>query len=315
MDHIKEEIKKLRRVLNDLNQRLRSPGQNGIMDDVPEVSRQVEGKESDGRGKNSMDIVRISREFKRPTTLEYVDLILDDFIEMHGDRRFSDDRAIIGGIGMLDGMPVTLIGHQKGRDVKENIERNFGMAHPEGYRKALRLMKEAERFGRPVINFIDTPGAYPGIGAEERGQAEAIAYNLYEMSGLKVPIISLITGEGGSGGALALGVADRVFMLENCIYSVISPEGCAAILWKDSTKAKAAAEAMKITSRDLYEMGIIDGIIPEPPEGAHTNPRLTARNIKQKLIETIAELLETRDPRQRVENRYLKYRKMGRFTE
>lgn len=315
MHNLKEEIKKLRSALNDLSQRIRSGRDENIMEDFSEASDRIDRLQEVEENKGTMDVVRTSREFSRPTTLDYIDMILDDFIEMHGDRRFADDKAIVGGIGWLNRLPVTFIGHQKGRDVKENIERNFGMAHPEGYRKAWRLMKEAERFHRPVINLIDTPGAYPGIGAEERGQAEAIAFNLYEMSGLKVPIISVITGEGGSGGALALGVADRVFMLENSIYSVISPEGCAAILWKDASKSAAAAEAMKITSQDLFGMGIVDGIIPEPGGGAHLDPAKTAANLKSKLLEAVEELLGISNPRQLVENRYLKYRKMGHFLE
>lgn len=262
----------------------------------------------------AIDIVRLARDTKRPTMLDYVKYMLTDFLELHGDRRFSDDLAIVGGIGFLDDIPVTIIGHQKGRDVKENVKRNFGMAHPEGYRKALRLMEEAERFGRPIINLIDTPGAYPGIGAEERGQAEAIAYNLYRMSAMKTPIISVVTGEGGSGGALALGVADRVYMLSNTIYSVISPEGCASILWRDATKAPDAAEALKLTSRDLYRLGIIDDIIEEPEGGAHTDYENSARRLKATLLAGLKELL-VKDSETLLEERYRKYRKMGVFEE
>lgn len=262
----------------------------------------------------AIDIVRLARDTKRPTMLDYVKYMLTDFLELHGDRRFSDDLAIVGGIGFLDDIPVTMIGHQKGRDVKENVKRNFGMAHPEGYRKALRLMEEAERFGRPIINLIDTPGAYPGIGAEERGQAEAIAYNLYRMSAMKTPIISVVTGEGGSGGALALGVADRVYMLSNTIYSVISPEGCASILWRDATKASDAAEALKLTSRDLYRLNVVDDIIEEPEGGAHTDYEFTAKRLKAALIEGLKELLDL-DCATLLEERYQKYRKMGVFAE
>ena len=262
----------------------------------------------------AINIVRLARHIKRPTTLDYIKLIITDFLELHGDRRFSDDLAIVGGIGFLADIPVTIIGHQKGRNVKENVKRYFGMAHPEGYRKALRLMEEAERFGRPVINLIDTPGAYPGLGAEERGQAEAIAYNLYTMSALKTPIISVVTGEGGSGGALALGVADRVYMLSNTIYSVISPEGCASILWRDAGKADEAAEALKLTARNLYNLEIIDHIIEEPGGGAHENYETTAKRLKSALLAGLKELLGL-DVDTLLEQRYRKYRNMGVFSE
>ncbi len=263
---------------------------------------------------SAMDVVKLARHTKRPTTLDYIGIIFKDFLELHGDRRFSDDSAIVGGIGFLDDIPVTVIGHQKGRNVKENVARNFGMAHPEGYRKALRLMEEAERFGRPVITFIDTPGAYPGIGAEERGQAEAIAYNLYQMSALKVPTLAVVTGEGGSGGALGLGVTDRVYMLANTIYSVISPEGCASILWRDAGKANEAAEALKLTAEHLLELGVIDGIIPEPSGGAHEDYDFTARRIKGTILPALKELLAV--PQDTLlERRYDKYRQMGIFEE
>jgi len=262
----------------------------------------------------AIDIVRLARHTKRPTALDYIRLMIDDFLELHGDRRFKDDLAIVGGIGFLDKIPVTIIGHQKGRNVKENVKRNFGMAHPEGYRKAMRLMEEAERFGRPVINMIDTPGAYPGLGAEERGQAEAIAYNLYRMSALKTPIISVVTGEGGSGGALALGVADRVYMLSNTIYSVISPEGCASILWRDAAKAGEAAEALKLTAHNLYKLKIIDGIIEEPAGGAHEDHETTARRLKTTLLSALKELLKL-DVDTLLDKRYRKYRKIGVFSE
>jgi acetyl-CoA carboxylase carboxyl transferase subunit alpha len=262
----------------------------------------------------AIDIVRLARHNRRPTTLEYINFMLKDFLEIHGDRRFSDDPAVVGGIGFLDDIPVTIIGHQKGKNVKENVKRNFGMAHPEGYRKSLRLMEEAERFGRPVITLIDTPGAYPGLGAEERGQAEAIAYNLYKMSTLKVPIIAVVTGEGGSGGALALGVADRVFMLSNSIYSVISPEGCASILWRDSAKSDEAAEALKVTAQSLYELSVIDGIIEEPKGGAHENHEAAAKRLKKTLMSALKELLQL-DEETLLEQRYQKYRQMGVFSE
>ncbi len=262
----------------------------------------------------AMDIVKLARNTKRPTTLDYIQHIITDFLELHGDRRFRDDLAIVGGVGFLDDIPVTIIGHQKGRNVKENVKRNFGMANPEGYRKAMRLMEEAEKFGRPVINLIDTPGAYPGLGAEERGQAEAIAYNLYKMSTLKTPIISVITGEGGSGGALALGVADRVYMLSNTIYSVISPEGCASILWRDASKAADAAEALKLTAASHYEFKIIDDIIEEPAGGAHENHETTAKRLKSTLLSGLRELLEL-DQETLLNQRYKKFRNMGIYTE
>jgi acetyl-CoA carboxylase carboxyl transferase subunit alpha len=262
----------------------------------------------------AINIVRLARHIKRPTTLDYIKLIITDFLELHGDRRFKDDLAVVGGIGFLRDIPVTVIGHQKGRNVKENVKRNFGMAHPEGYRKALRLMEEAERFGRPIINFIDTPGAYPGLGAEERGQAEAIAYNLYKMSALKTPIISIVTGEGGSGGALGLGVSDRIYMLSNTIYSVISPEGCASILWRDATKSDQAADALKLTAQDLYEFKIIDDIIEEPGGGAHEDHETTARRIKATLLFALRELLEL-DLDTLLNQRYEKFRKMGVYSE
>jgi len=264
--------------------------------------------------RKAIDIVRLARHTRRPTTLDYIKYMITDFLELHGDRRFNDDPAIVGGIGFLEEIPVTIIGHQKGRNVTENVKRNFGMANPEGYRKAMRLMEEAERFGRPVINLIDTPGAYPGIGAEERGQAEAIAYNLYQMSGLKTPIISVITGEGGSGGALALGVADKVYMLSNTIYSVISPEGCASILWRNAAQADEAAEALKLTAYHLYEQKIIDGIIEEPAGGAHEDYETTAKRLRNTLLGGLKDLL-VMDVDTLLEKRYKKYRKMGAFEE
>lgn len=262
----------------------------------------------------AIDIVKLARHTKRPTTLDYIKYMISEFLEIHGDRRFSDDLAVVGGIGFLGDIAVTIIGHQKGRNVKEHMKRNFGMAHPEGYRKAMRLMEEAERFGRPVINLIDTPGAYPGIGAEERGQAEAIAYNLYKMSTLKTPIISVITGEGGSGGALALGLADRVYMLSNTIYSVISPEGCASILWRDAGKADEAAEALKLTAPHLVKINVIDKIIPEPGNGAHEDHEVTAKRLKTALVSGLKELLAL-DVETLLEQRYQKYRQMGVFSE
>jgi acetyl-CoA carboxylase carboxyl transferase subunit alpha len=235
-------------------------------------------------------ISQLSRHPLRPYTQDYIDAVVDDFEELHGDRAYADDHAIIGGLGRIGDKSVVVIGHQKGRDTKEKIHRNFGMPRPEGYRKALRLMKMAERFSLPVITFIDTPGAYPGIGAEERGQSEAIARNLFEMAGLRTPIIATVIGEGGSGGALAIGVADRVMMMQYSTYSVISPEGCASILWKSAEKASIAAEAMSITSSDLKGHGLIDEIVPEPLGGAHRDPKAAARNLKASLLEAINSL-------------------------
>ncbi len=260
------------------------------------------------------EILKIARHPNRPTTMDYIDLICDKFIELHGDRNFADDKALIGGIAKLSGMPVTIIGHQKGKDTKDNIERNFGMAHPEGYRKALRLMKQAEKFNRPIINFINTPGAYPGVGAEERGQAEAIAKNMMEMTGLEVPIIVVIIGEGGSGGALGIGVGDKVFMLEYTYYSVCSPEACASILWKDSNQAKKASKALKITPDDLKEIGIIDDIIAEPARGAHTDHQKSAELLKDKLVSELKELNQI-ETNQLLEDRYNKFRKIDSLSK
>ncbi|MGL4731075.1 MAG: acetyl-CoA carboxylase carboxyltransferase subunit alpha [Clostridium sp.] len=260
------------------------------------------------------DRVTIARKIERPTSLDYINNVFEDFIEFHGDRFYGDDLSIVGGIAKFKGMPVTVIAHQKGKNTKENILRNFGMPKAEGYRKALRLMKQAEKFKRPVICLVDTPGAFCGIEAEERGQGEAIAKNLFEMSNLKTPIISIVIGEGGSGGALALAVADEVWMLENSIYSILSPEGFASILYKDSSKAKQAAEDMKITSKDLLELGIIDRIIREPLGGAHNNLEQTSINIIKNLEESITRL--KREPIEiLLHQRYFKFRKIGTIIE
>ena len=258
-------------------------------------------------------IAQLARHPQRPYTLDYVHRVFDDFQELHGDRAFADDRAIVGGVARLEGRPVMLIGHQKGRDTTEKIHRNFGMPRPEGYRKALRLMKTAERFKLPVLTFIDTPGAYPGIDAEERGQSEAIARNLLVMSRLKTPIICTVMGEGGSGGALAIGVGDRVMMLEYSTYSVISPEGCASILWKSAEKAPLAAEAMGITSSSLKELGLIDTIIPEPSGGAHRDMDAMAHNVKSVLSETL-EQLERIPLDKLLEERYQRLMSYGDFN-
>ncbi|UZJ80314.1 acetyl-CoA carboxylase carboxyltransferase subunit alpha [Fictibacillus sp. KU28468] len=259
------------------------------------------------------DRVLVARHPERPTTLDYIPSLFTDFIELHGDRLFGEDEAIVGGIGMFHGQPVTVIGQQRGRDTKENIRRNFGMPHPEGYRKALRLMKQAEKFSRPVICLLDTKGAFPGKSAEERGQSEAIARNLIEMAGLTVPIICIIIGEGASGGALALGVGNHVHMLENSWYSVISPEGAASILWKDSTKAKLAAESMKITAPDLKKLGVIDEVIEEVKGGAHHDSAEQARRIDAVLQQSLSDLQKMSEE-ELVEQRYEKYKKMGQFT-
>jgi len=259
-------------------------------------------------------ISQLSRHPLRPYFLDYVSRIFDDFQELHGDRTFADDKAIVGGLARLEGRPVVIIGHQKGRDTKEKIQRNFGMPRPEGYRKALRLMQLAERFRLPVLTFNDTPGAYPGVGAEERGQSEAIARNHLEMAALKVPIIATVTGEGGSGGALAIGVCDRLIMLQFSTYSVISPEGCASILWKSAEKAQLAAEAMAITSDKLYELGLVDGIVPEPLGGAHRDVDAMADSLKKVLLEQLP-ALEATELTQLVEQRYERLRGFGRVKD
>ena len=257
---------------------------------------------------------QIARHPKRPHTLDLVNLLLEDWVELHGDRVFGDDKAIVGGLALFEGEPVVVIGHQKGRDTRENIARNFGMPHPEGYRKALRLMQLAARFAKPVITFIDTPGAYPGLGAEERGQAEAIARNLREMAGLPTPVICVVTGEGGSGGALALGVGNRVLMLEYAIYSVISPEGCAAILWGEAGKAPEAAEIMRVTAPDLLKLGVIDAIVPEPVGGAHRDWDAAAASLRAVLREQLWEL-RSKSEAELIEERQEKFRRIGVFEE
>ena len=259
-------------------------------------------------------ISQLARHPQRPYMLDYVVRIFTDFQELHGDRCFADDHAIVGGIGRLDGMPVMIIGQQKGRDTKEKLHRNFGMPRPEGYRKALRLMQMAERFGLPLLTFIDTPGAYPGIGAEERGQSEAIARNLFVMSKLRTPVICTVIGEGGSGGALAIGVGDRTLMLQYSTYSVISPEGCASILWKSAEKAEEAAEALGITSSRLQELGLIDRIISEPLGGAHRNVDLMAEHLRKALSEELGRLVKLA-PDALIENRYQRLMAYGQFTE
>lgn len=263
---------------------------------------------------SAYDKVKIARTISRPTTLEFINHIFDDFIELHGDRGYHDDKAIVGGIAFLENKPVTVIGMQKGKNMEENLERNFGQPHPEGYRKALRLMKQAEKFNRPIITFVNTAGAYCGLEAEERGQGEAIARNLLELANLKVPTISIIIGEGGSGGAIALALADRVWMLENSIYDVLSPEGFASILWKDAKRAKEAAEVMKITAHDLLELGVIEKIIKEADGGAQNDFGFTANLLKSKLAVELEQLREL-DTETLLKQRYERFRKFGEFTE
>ena len=261
-----------------------------------------------------MEQVLVARHPQRPYTLDYIDLICTDWIELHGDRAFRDDQAIVGGWARIRGRTVMMIGHQKGRSMKENLDRNFGMPHPEGYRKALRLMKQAEKFGRPVVTLIDTPGAYPGIGAEERGQGEAIATNLREMARLRTPLISVIIGEGGSGGALALGVTDRIMMLEHSVYSVISPEGCSAILWRSAEHREEAASALQLTADDLLDHGVCDEIIPEPVGGAHSNWDSAGAHLEDALDRVLSELAEL-TIEQLLESRSAKYEAIGTWRE
>ena len=261
-----------------------------------------------------MQRVQVARHPKRPYALDYLDALFTDFVELKGDRLFRDDPAIVGGWARLDGRPVIVVGHQKGRNTKDNLRRNFGMPHPEGYRKALRLMNMAARFNAPIITFIDTPGAYPGLGAEERGQAEAIAHNLEGMAGLETPILAVVIGEGGSGGALALGLADRVIMLSNAVYSVISPEGCAAILWNDASQKERAAEALKLTATDLFDLGLVDEVIAEPLGGAHADPEGTKDVLGEALRRNVEELAKI-DVKKLITLRAKKYMEMGSFTE
>ena len=288
----------------------------GLDDNSPEI-RELRKQIEDLKNKiysnlNEWQIVEISRHPDRPTFVDYLNSIFSDFVELAGDRYFGDDKAIIAGFGKLDGRSVCIIGQEKGKDLDDKVKRNFGMPHPEGYRKALRIMKLAERFKIPVLTFIDTAGAYPGIGAEERGQGEAIAKNLFEMAQIRVPIIATVISEGGSGGALAIGVADRVLMLEYAIYSVISPEGCASILWKDASKAPEAAKALKLTAKWCKEFGIVDKIIKEPLGGAHRNPEFVFNNLKSELIKEL-KVLSKFSPEQLIKMRYNKFRNIGAY--
>lgn len=307
-------IVKLREKISELEQFTRESDVN-LSDEISTLKTRLKNLELEIYGNmETWERVQVARHQERPTTIDYIAELFEDFIQLHGDRTFGDDEAIIGGIASFKGLPITVIGHQRGRDTKENVRRNFGMPHPEGYRKALRLMKQAEKFNRPIICFIDTKGAYPGKAAEERGQSEAIARNLVEMAGLTVPVISIVIGEGGSGGALALGVANHVHMLEHSTYSVISPEGAASILWKDASLAKQAAEAMRITAPYLKEMGIIDEMIPEVLGGAHRNLPKQALKICE-VIEQSLQQLQPLTSEELIQNRYNKFRRIGVFTE
>jgi len=294
---------------------LADKNEKDISDQIETLQRKLEESKKEIYGSlTPLQTVQVVRHPQRPVLHDYIDLVFSDFVELHGDRNFSDDRAIIGGFAMLDREKVMLIGHARGHTVEDNVERNFGMARPEGYRKALRLMHLAEKFNVPVITFIDTMGAYPGLDAEERGQAEAIARNITEMARIETPIITLVTGEGGSGGALGVGVGDAVLMLSHSIYSVISPEGCASILWRDASYSAQAAEAMKITAKSLLELGVIDEIIPEPPGGAHADYVKTAEAIKPVLIKYIKKFTPW-SPSKLITRRFDKYAAMGEFTK
>ncbi|HKP87443.1 MAG TPA: acetyl-CoA carboxylase carboxyltransferase subunit alpha [Blastocatellia bacterium] len=288
-------------------------------DSMTKIHRRIQESEeanltADSVKLNAWERVKLARHDKRPYTLDYVNLIFTDFLEIHGDRRFGDDPALVTGIARFHGSPCVVVGHQKGRTTRQRQQRNFGMPKPEGYRKALRVMKLAEKFNRPIFSLIDTPGAYPGIDAEERGQAEAIAYNLREMAKLRVPVIVAVTGEGGSGGALAIGVGDQVLMLENAIYSVISPESCSAILWRDQEHAEEAAKALRLTAPDLLQFGLIDQIVPEPAGGAHADPEAMAKTLDAALAEALASVSDLSNE-ERVARRYNKFRAMGDFED
>ncbi|MCH7714696.1 MAG: acetyl-CoA carboxylase carboxyltransferase subunit alpha [Gemmatimonadetes bacterium] len=304
----------LERQIAHLKRRARERGLE-VDSEIGPIERKLEDLRQEIYGDlTPMQRVQVARHVRRPYTLDYIRSLFTDFVELKGDRLFRDDPAIVGGWARFDERPVVVIGHQKGRDTKENLRRNFGMPHPEGYRKALRLMQMASRFGAPIITFIDTPGAYPGLGAEERGQAEAIARNLETMASLETPIIAVVIGEGGSGGALALAMADRVLMLQHAIYSVISPEGCAAILWNDASQKERAAEALKLTAEDVLELGVVDEIIPEPPGAAHSDADATKRAVGEVMARHLKELAKI-NPKKLVQSRAKKYMEMGSFTE
>jgi len=310
----KHEIAELEQQIRNLRELADQHGLS-VADEIHKLETKLGRMKEDAyRSLTPLERVQLARHPKRPYTLDYIDLAFTDFVELHGDRNFRDDQAIVGGWARLQGRTVMVIGHQKGRDMKENLRRNFGMPHPEGYRKALRLMQQAEKFGHPIVTLIDTPGAYPGIGAEERGQAEAIAMNLREMARLRVPVVAVVIGEGGSGGALALGLADRVLMLENAVYSVISPEGCAAILWKTAAAKDKAAAALKLTAPDLAALDVIDEVVPEPVGGAHMDPEGAAVALGEALTRQIAQLAE-KSPEELQAERFEKFAAMGRWVE
>lgn len=318
---MKMQVLEFERPIVDLEQKLDDIKRHVHGQDIdlnPEVLRMQEKLEATRRdiyaNLTSWQRVQIARHTSRPFFLDYVGLAFSDFVELKGDRLFGDDASMPGGLATIDGRKCVIIGQQKGRDVKENLLRNFGSPHPEGYRKALRLMKMAEKFRLPVVTLIDTPGAYPGVGAEERHIAEAIAVNIREMMVLRTPVVSVVIGEGGSGGALGIGVADRVLMLENAYYSVISPEGCAAILWKHRKHAPEAAEALKLNAAELVKLGVVDGVIPEPMGGAHQNPAEAAGNLKQAISQALTDLGKLSLDKL-VQQRYDKFRQMGRFEE
>lgn len=307
-------LEEIRRQLSDLRSRAEEHGLD-LASEVSDLEHRLEqAHREEMRSLSRFDRVHLARHQERPFTLDYVRFLCTDWIELHGDRKYREDPAIVGGWASLEGRTVMIVGQQKGRDMKENLERNFGSPHPEGYRKAERLFRLAEKFKRPVITFVDTQGAYPGIGAEERGQAEAIARNLMVMAGLRTPIVTCIIGEGGSGGALGIAVADRVLMMENAIYSVISPEGCAAILWRSRDRASDAAEALKLTAADLADSGIIDEVIPEPPGGAHLDPEAAAQAVGEAIVRNLDELVG-KDAEVLVEERREKYYAMGEWEE
>lgn len=311
-NNLLEEIKDLEETIKEL----KSIGRDRIIDATDEI-KEAQEKIEELKAKvyknlTAWDKVELARSSSRPTALDYIDRIFEDFIELHGDRAFKDDKSIVGGLGRIGNQNFTIIAEQKGRNTKENIERNFGMPNPESYRKSIRLMKQAEKFKRPIVTFIDTKGAYPGIGAEERGQGEAIARSMMEMSSLKVPIISIVIGEGSSGGALAIGIGNIVIMLENSVYSILSPEGYASILWKDASRVKEAAEKMKLTAEDLYNFNVIDEIIKEPLGGAEKDINFVSNSIKDSILNNL-EILNKLSGEELIENRYQKFRKIGEY--
>lgn len=308
-------VVKLREEIEEAKKKLASKPSEKLANQVAELEKKADALQRDiHTNLNPWQRVQISRHINRPFMLDYVKHCCDEFIEVHGDRHVGDDHAMPAGFAIWGGKRVAVIGHQKGRDTKENLLRNFGSAHPEGYRKALRVMRLAEKFGLPIVTLIDTPGAFPGIGAEERNIAEAIAFNLREMMTLRTPIVAVVIGEGGSGGALGIGIADRVLMMENAYYSVISPEGCAAILWKHREHAPEAASALKLSAQDLSQLGVIDGIVPEPLGGAHNDHETAASSLKDAVLEAIAHL-EKLPTTQLLEERYQKFRALGKYTE